>query len=141
MSKISLVKFFWISLQIILYFCLNACSEEKYNRNYTISNAGRDTTIKLRDVLKGFASRHVLFKVTGVVNDSAKLFMTDATDNGDTGMTYFHLLKGNNNFSDKAEAYSEVYRIVYLHKKATKGQLKIRLLLLSADGDTLTDNE
>jgi|GEM_PF-5340467 len=141
MSNLRIINFFSISLLVLFSLCLSACSEEKYNRNYTISDAGRDTTIKLRDVLKGFASRHVLFKVTGVVNDSAKLFMTDATDNGDTGMTYFHLLKGNNNFSDKAEAYSEVYRIVYLHKKATKGQLKIRLLLLSADGDTLTDNE
>jgi hypothetical protein len=141
MSNLRIINFFSTSLLVIFSFYLSACSEEKYNRNYTISDAGRDTTIKVRDVLKGFASRHVLFKVTGMVNDSAKLFMTDATDNGETGMTYFHLLKGNNNFSDKAEAYSDVYRIVYLHKKATKGQLKIRLQLLSAAGDTLTDNE
>lgn len=125
----------------ILLLFLSACSEEKNNRDYIISDAGRDTTIKVRNVLKGFASRHLLFKVTGMVNDSANILMTDAIDISKGGRPYFNLTKGNNNFLDKPEAYSENYKIYYFHRKATKGQLKIRIQLLSVNGDTLTDNE
>jgi len=60
----------------------NACSEKKNNRDYIILDAGRDTIIKVKNVLGGFASRNILFKVTGVVNDSATIFMTDAPDTG-----------------------------------------------------------
>lgn len=141
MSNHRIVIFFSISLLIIFSFCFYACSEEKNNRDYIISDAGRDTTIKVRDVLKGFASRPILFKVTGIINDSATIFMTDATDINKRSGIEFKLIKGSNNFSDKPEAYSENYKIYYFHQKATKGQLKIRLQLLSADGDTLTDNE
>lgn len=141
MNNLKVIKIFFISLSTIFSFYLTACSEEKYNRDYSVLDAGRDTTIKVRNVLKGFASRHVLFKVSGIVNDSATIFMTDATDISKSGGMNFKLVKGDNNFSDKPEAYSENYRIIYLHQKATKGQLKIRLQLLSADGDTLKDNE
>lgn len=141
MSNLRVVKIFLIYLSITLSFCLSACSEEKYNRDYAVLDAGRDTTIKVRGVLKGFASRHLLFKVSGIVNDSATIFMTDAADVGKSGGINFKLTKGNNNFSDRPEAYSENYRIIYLHRKATRGQLKIRLQLLSAEGDSLKDDE
>ena len=128
-------------ISILLLLFLSSCSEEKNNRDYIILGAGRDTTIKVRDVLKGFASRNVLFKVNGIVNDSAAIFMTDATDINKRRGIEFKLTKGNNNFSDTAEAYSGNYKIYYFHQKATKGRLKIRIQLLSANGDTLTDSE
>ena len=122
---------------------LFSCSDYKNlnNRDFIIVNCDKDTTIDVKNLRGQYATRNISLKVLGEIDDSSRVYIKDVVDKSNSGLIDFRIGKGNVNFKGKGEIYSQDYQIIYLHKKATKGHLKIRLQLLSPAGDTLTDNE
>ena len=122
-----------------------ACSEpNKNNRDFIITDCSKDTSIKLNNLRGQYAARRISLKIDGSIDDSAELIINDDTEGVDkdkAGLMYFPLTKGNLKLRNKVEIYSQDYELVYLHKSAKKGMLKIKLQLLSPNGDTLRDGE
>lgn len=132
-----IVNFSFIS-SVLLF---GSCSDQNNNnRDFIISDCSKDTLIKVKNLRGNYVARNISLKVNGTINDSASISIGEDID-VDNSTINLRMGKGKVDFRGKGEIYAQNYRIVYLHQKATKGQLKIRLQLLSAAGDTLTDNE
>lgn len=132
-------KYFPLSFVFIM-LSLSACSEHN-NRDFVITDCGKDTTIIMRDLIGQYAVRLVSLKVSGNINEPATLLLEENVGKIGTfsSVIHFNLEKGKVNLQGKQEIYAQDYRIVYLHSNASKGQLKVRLQLLNPSGDTLAD--
>lgn len=82
--------------------------------------------------------KHISLRATGILDDSAEIFVKDPTYS--ERFLLLQLPRGTFDTTWTGEYYEKKADVVYLHKKAAKGNLKIVFRYLTSQGDTLAES-
>ncbi|GAB3800166.1 hypothetical protein GCM10028819_24950 [Spirosoma humi] len=131
-------------LSVMLLLCIAAIlffvffDKPPLSITFQVVHISSDTTFRnsVWDVSDEYG-RNISLRAIGEIDDSTEIFLKD--DNHSDQFLKVQLPRGKFDTTWTGDYYNKQANVVFRHKKATKGSLKIIFRYLTPDGDTLVD--